>query len=590
MLNFYKIFLLASLLYPIQSCKTPDSDETSTKSLAESSPVLSLMYDRTAINSNNMMILNTGDKSLLARLHMIRVAQRSIDIQTFIWKDDETGRLLLYELAQASLRGVRVRIIVDAMFGLKNAEMVASLTRSYPNIYIKYYNPTLKRINPNAIQTLFGGIINFRKINQRMHNKVMVFDNRAAIIGGRNIENKYYDRGPKTNFRDRDVLLIGKESMQVARSFEKFWNFKYSILSKNIREIKKELSKPTYRYYHNRESFNLGGLFPFVVKAASNNEVINRLLVTKLVKLTEIEFAADLPGKNESLGISGGGKLTKKFVETLQSARKSVLIQTPYLVLSHKAKAIFKSLAKRRIPVYISTNSLASTDNWMTYSAAFKNRRWNIETAKMNIFEYKPFPEDLKSLMPRYDTTRQYYKNTSTSEPRLLQDLFARKPGPGLNLGQDPFLCIHAKSFVIDNRLGVIGSYNLDPRSGNLNTEVAIFTTSPQIVSQLQKDILLDIQPRNSWTISPRKLPIGARIIDRTFGRILESLPLDLWILSSTSSYDIAGNLPLQPPGSPEFYRTYTDRGLFPLLNPLHKKEILTKLMKVIVQPISPIL
>ena len=124
MLNFYKIFLLASLLYPIQSCKTPDSDETSTKSLAESSPVLSLMYDRTAINSNNMMILNTGDKSLLARLHMIRVAQRSIDIQTFIWKDDETGRLLLYELAQA-----RPDMVADSLHIYLSGNSFADATR-----------------------------------------------------------------------------------------------------------------------------------------------------------------------------------------------------------------------------------------------------------------------------------------------------------------------------------------------------------------------------------------------------------------------------------------------------------------------------
>ena len=157
-------------------------------------------------------------------------------------------------------------------------------------------------------------------------------------------------------------------------------------------------------------------------------------------------------------------------------------------------------------------------------------------------------------------------------------------------MGDDPYLCIHAKGIVVDDRYAIIGSYNMDPRSANINTEVGIITANPTISGQLRWLIERDMAPRNSWVIGIKKRPFGGREIENIFGNIFEVFPLDLWLLSSSTTFGLADAGQVLSPHSPEFYRNYTDLGLFPMMDPLRHKAIITHMSKVWVENVVPIL
>ncbi len=154
-------------------------------------------------------LLNIGQDALLARIHLIRSARKSIELQTYIWENDEVGRLVFMELLKAARRGVKVRIIVDQMGSSKDPGLVALLATLHINLEIAFYNPTFARSKVTPLTLTTGVLFSFKKINQRMHNKLLIIDERIGIAGGRNIENKYYDYDSEYSFKDRDIIVVG---------------------------------------------------------------------------------------------------------------------------------------------------------------------------------------------------------------------------------------------------------------------------------------------------------------------------------------------------------------------------------------------
>lgn len=193
--------------------------------------------------TNRVALLSGGDDALLLRVHLIRQARRSIEVQTFIWTNDEVGRLVMWELLAAARRGVQVRIIADQPFSEKDPELVAFLATAHPNLQIKHYRPTLARIRPTLAHTLAAGLRSFKGVNQRMHSKVMLFDGAVLITGGRNIENAYFDHATELNYRDRDVVVAGPAAREAARMFEAFWNFKYAVASRDLVDVEAAIAR-----------------------------------------------------------------------------------------------------------------------------------------------------------------------------------------------------------------------------------------------------------------------------------------------------------------------------------------------------------
>lgn len=520
------------------------------------------------ITENYVTIVNSGYDALALRIHLIRNASRSIKIQTFILASDETARYILYELLQAARRGVKVQIIADHFASTHNLTLIASLAVAHPNFEMKHYRPAAGRIRPSSLQESIDYIIP-NATNQRMHNKLFIVDDVLFITGGRNIENCYYDQEPGRNFKDRDVLVIGPLVRYAAGSFQEYWTFEKSVASKDLKDVRKAIARKRIKPLNTRADFRIEGMFDDVDRAAADPEYVTRGFINTAHKARRALFLADKPGKHSRLfSLWGRGRITRQLEKMIQSAEHSIVIQSPYLVLDRTTRKLFKKLKKKNpdMRLEISSNSFAATDSAIAYSANFRLRSSYIEGAGLTIYEFKPYPAHLLSVMPMY--------------PRLEKRFLELKKD--VKNARRPFLCIHAKAFVVDDLVAYIGSYNLDPRSATLNTEVGLLVEDPVIAAALKKNIVLDMHPENSWVIAKRQIPLGLDAVNRIFEGALSLTPIDIWPIRNTTSFELKKGRPPVKPDHPEFYKHYKDIGYFPGADSsLSSKERLVRLYKV---------
>jgi len=527
--------------------------------------------------NNQVLILDNGYNALLARVHLIRNASHSINIQTFIWTNDECGRLLMYELIQAAKRGVKVRIIADHFISNKDPKIMAFLATVHPNIKLKHYRPVADRINPSKTRVLMKTIFRFRGMNQRMHNKIMTFDNVIAITGGRNIENSYFNYSLGMNFRDRDILVLGPVVSNMKKSFDKFWDYKHSVPSDSLIDVKEIISKKQVPEINCKDDFELGNIFNSLVREAGNANAIKAIFIDQVMPAKKVTFLSDKPGKNRSGWLHGQGKLTKQIGKIVSKSKNELIIQSPYFVLSKDAVELFANIRKKKpaVNIRVSSNSFGSTDNTVAYSANYRLRSTTIEKLGMFVYEFKPHPGNLLELFPQY--------------PEMLRSAQANiKLMPETSL---PFLCIHAKSFVMDDKTAYIGSYNLDPRSENLNTEVGLLIEDQHIASILKALIMRDCEPANSWVIAKVEMPLQLEKANWILQGISGLSPIDLWPIRNTSSFELIEGKTALRPDHADFYKNYRNIGCFPGAHEaLSKKEISTRIYKAIGGLATPIL
>lgn len=527
--------------------------------------------------TNRVAIINDGYDALLLRVHLIRRARRSIDIQTFIWTNDECGRLMICELLEAARRGVRVRIIADHLVSEKDPATIAFLATAHPNLEVRHYRPAASRIAPSALHTILSGIRSLKDVNQRMHNKTMIFDGSALITGGRNIENTYFNHSTEMNFKDRDALVTGPVVSQAVSSFEEFWAYRWSVASRDLIDVRAVIDKGGFRRYDRRGDYDFGPFFKTLDAEESSAAELERRFGRRLHAPGRVRFIADRPGKNRSFWLRGQGQSTRELTDALASATRTVLMQTPYLVLSGKASTLLQNM-KRRAPglrIAVSSNSFGSTDNLLAYSANYRLRARYIEGLGMEVHEYMPHPAGFAEVLP------QHAELEELAQARMAEGRQSRRP----------FLCVHAKSFVVDDHLAFIGSFNLDPRSENLNTEVGLLIEDPAVAAELKADILNDMSGRNSWVIAKRAVPLNLDKVNALFDGLLGLLPVDLWPIQNTTSFEwIPGN-PEVPPGHPDFHRCYREAGDFPGAEGiLSRKEIMTRIYKAVGPVLTPML
>jgi phosphatidylserine/phosphatidylglycerophosphate/cardiolipin synthase-like enzyme len=308
-----------------------------------------------------------------------------------------------------------------------------------------------------------------------MHNKTFIVDGKVVITGGRNIADEYFDYDHEYNFRDRDILLLGKASNKVEASFNEFWN---NDLSKDVTEVIKDKTEKLtaanrfdnlHQYACNPDNFwpqvrERIKVLPEAFKAIESSG--------DLVWLEDVDFISDKPGKNAgNMGLSGGGVSTDKLIELVRNAKSSIDIQTPYLITTELSQSLFKEAIERGVKIRILTNSLASTDNVEAFSG-YQSGREDLLNTGIRIFEFRPDAQIRSDIM--------------TGE---LQDVLVEKPIFGL----------HAKTMVIDNEITVIGTFNLDPRSANLNTECLVVVNSKDIAKGVMEGMEIEFKPENAW-------------------------------------------------------------------------------------------
>jgi cardiolipin synthase C len=415
-------------------------------------------------------VLERGDEALIARAWLADHARESIDVQYFIWSTDNIGILAAEALLRAADRGVQVRVIVDDLLVDAPDRALLALA-AHPRIDIRIYNPKVSA-GVSWPQRLRNLVTEFRAVNQRMHDKTFIVDGRYAITGGRNMAVEYFDYHHAFNFRDRDALVAGPVAATMRRSFEEFWRSELSRPVESIYPAAPPMPEgeadALYRELHVYAADPAN--FAPEVRAAIARVPHGFAALAGQTAWGDVRFLSDRPGKNAG-GFDGGGRTSTALGELLASARETVVIQSPYLVASDRALAIFRDLRARGVRIRVSTNSLASTDNLQAFSG-YRSQRAGLLALGLEVFEARP-------------------------DAAIRQELMKRA-GPAPT--PPPIFSVHAKTLVVDGVTVYIGTFNLDPRSENLNTEVGVVLRDARVAGAVLAAIESDMAPANSWS------------------------------------------------------------------------------------------
>ena len=427
-------------------------------------------------SKTGVYVLEDGGGAMITRAWLSEYAEKTIDIQYFIFSTDNVGLIACDYLVRAADRGVKVRILVDDIMVDADLEDILTLD-AHENIEIKIYNPGVN-LGKNIFHKIHKLATDFRSANQRMHNKTFIVDKEIVITGGRNIADEYFDYDHEYNFRDRDVLLMGKASGDINRSFEDFWKNELSVAATTVIGKKATAPEDNNRYEKLHEyACNPDNFWPQIRNKIENfSTTINDIKNSKkFIWVDHVEFISDIPGKNDGTkGLGGGGLSTDALITLVKNAKQSIEIQTPYLITTELARGLFEAAVKRGVKIRILTNSLSSTDNVEAFSAYQSDRKELLKTG-IQIYEFKPDAEERMAIM--------------TGE---LQRTIDYKPTFGH----------HAKSMVVDGEIAVIGTFNLDPRSANLNTECVAIIHSVDVAQQVLKGMETEFEEGNSWEIT----------------------------------------------------------------------------------------
>ena len=445
----------------------------------ELSPLDTVMRDKTGI-----YVLEDGDGSMIARAWLSEYAERTIDIQYFIFSVDNVGLIACDYIVRAADRGVKVRILVDDIMVEAEATDIIHMD-AHPNIDIKIYNPGTN-LGKNISEKAKKLLSDFRGANQRMHNKTFIVDGKVVITGGRNIADEYFDYDHEYNFRDRDVLLMGKVCVDVQQSFDTFWADRLSVPVGEILADKKEVVSYDDHQFDKLHQYacNPDNFWPQVRERIIRlPQAFGEIQASGQVVWTDsVYFVSDVPGKNDGKhGLKGGGKTTEVLIDLIKKAKHSIDIQSPYLVTTELSRQLFSAATKRGVQIRILTNSLASTDNLEAFSGYQRDRKKLLDTG-VQIYEFRP------------DAKCRYHVMTGALQKKM---------------DYSPIFGLHAKTMVIDKKISVIATFNLDPRSAHLNTECITIIHSNKIAAGILTGIEEEFLPENAWQTTRKWNPDG---------------------------------------------------------------------------------
>ena len=410
-------------------------------------------------------LLPTGNYALNTRLALTQRAQASLDVQYYLIHDDDTGRNLLRALRDAAERGVRVRLLVDDLYTSGEDELLLGLA-AHPNVEIRLFNP-FPAGRSGLLSKFAASLLDFRRVNHRMHNKLFVADGAMAVVGGRNIGNEYFMRDGVTNFVDLDTFVTGALVIQLQFLFDYYWN---SPVVYPLHAIVPPMADAATLRAQFEEATGERRTMP--PPAAPVNDVLGYGPVWEefddgrlgLVWATA-EAYADPPEKiiemapgEKRLPYLDAESVRFNVLEHLRNANTEIVLTSPYLVPGSKGMEALAALRQRGVKVRLLTNSLASNDEPLVHIGYSRYRK---DMLKLGIELYELSPAGVKRNM------------------RL--GMF------GSTIGR-----LHAKTAVFDRRQVFIGSMNFDPRSEKHNTEMGIFIDSPPLAREMLRLMDLD--------------------------------------------------------------------------------------------------
>jgi cardiolipin synthase C len=579
------------------SCDRPDHCATPSPLLDAATQALT---DSTSAQPEHIVtLLDDSEAALVARINLIRAARQSIDVQTYIWDEDDIGQLVLNELIAAARRGVAVHILADQLFSFGDPALLEQLARVSPNFQIRLYNPTFQKARTPPLEFAAGVLCCFLKFNQRMHNKLLLVDDSIGITGGRNYQDRYFNWDNDFNYLDRDVMVGGPAARQMADSFNLFWKLKRSVPLTHLRDVNRLIRNDPTPPPWPAPYYAYPGRVADAQDEAEDPEWLAQHLVDTSLHTGMVEFFSDRPAKTEQPQRREAHEFTTHLMHLVSGAQHEVVLQTPYLVMSGRAQKIFKSLHKKTSSpqIIVSTNSLASTDAFAVYAVSYKHRKSYLTKYGFDIYEMKPHAEvaadaylqanvddeeddDEMPATPGLSsgTQRKHFPGTERRPGLFGRNGRRNRPAPLLSEGRR--FGLHAKSLVVDDSLAMVGSHNFDPRSDHYNTEEGVIIYDKRFAAQLRASILETTLPQNAWVIAERKptIPILGDI-SRAIADVSAKLPFfDIWPYRYATSYEIKpGCAPLLPT-DPDFSRCYTPVGDFPDVA-ISPKLLYTRLM-----------
>ena len=459
---------------------------------AESAPASGKLSD--------IYLLDDPHNAFVARAALIQSAQKTLDIQYYIWKNDISGKLMIQMLRQAAQRGVRVRLLLDDNNtpGLDN---LLALLNQEPNIEVRLFNPFANR-NFRAL----GYLTDFPRLNRRMHNKTLTADNQATILGGRNIGDEYFNVTTDTGFADLDILAVGPLVGEVSTDFDRYWAsgssypFEWIVLQADAAKGLQELEQG--------QSDNQAVLASYR-RELQNSDLFSDIRANRI---PWIRAPAHLISDDPAKGLARDKNkpdIISLMNEALQSPQHEVYIVSPYFVPTEQGLRALSLLSQRGVRITVLTNSLQATDVAAVHSGYARYRR-DLLKSGIKLYELKA-----TQAVPKVKD-RGLTGSSATS--------------------------LHAKTFVVDRERVFIGSLNLDPRSARLNTEMGVVIESVPLATAMQTSleetvpqyayaVTLDQQQRLQWqdpesgSLS-RKEP-QAGFWKRVAAKLLSFLPIE---------------------------------------------------------------
>ena len=434
-----------------------------------STPIASYYLDELTASpdASGATLIEDGLSAFIIRSAFARMATKTIDLQTYIYSNDFTSRVLIGELKNAADRGVKVRILLDD-YGTKSDIADVILLNQHPNIEVKVFNTVANRTKILYYPQILA---DFNRLNSRMHNKLFIVDNIAYITGGRNVGSNYFYPETASNFSDTDVLFIGDMTHYATDSFNEYWNHHLSIPASVFPKAKsKSAMKKLERTFNKLEMDSTADIRRY-------NTVIS--MAQRDYKQRKFDFSwghgkflADPPQKVEmsmAQKESYRGEIVRALQHLWNKTTKSVYMSAAYFVPGQGGLEHMLREENSGVHITIVTNSLSSTNAPTVYAKWEKYRRKLIESGA-DVYEFMTSAENLRG--KTHDRERK----------------------------QSSFSVLHSKTMVFDDNISWIGSFNLDPRSAYYNTEnVAIFE-SHEFANKLRDMIIKDT--KTSWHVT----------------------------------------------------------------------------------------
>ncbi|MCC5878789.1 MAG: phospholipase D family protein [Idiomarina sp.] len=403
---------------------------------------------------SGILTLAEAKDAFAARQMLASAAEQSLDVQYYLWRNDKTGRLLMQALYDAAQRGVRVRLLMDDLNTAPIEDKLIALNQ-HENIQVRLFNPFVVR-GPRSL----GFVTDFNRANRRMHNKSFTADNQATIIGGRNVGDDYFSGADGVLFADLDALAIGEVVADVSKDFDAFWNSDSSFPMESLTNEKGQYAKQALI----EQIFEVHEASALFLKSVQDRELVRQMLQGYgPIIWAKTRMVSDAPAKG--LGKAEPDELiTHALQEIIGEPKRSIFLVSPYFVPTKAGVRSLESMAEAGVEIHILTNSFAATDVAIVHSGYAKWRKRLLE-AGIRLYEMRPnvvtAPENVDwQQLPRF-------ASAATS--------------------------LHAKTFAVDGERVFIGSFNFDPRSARLNTELGFIIESEELAAQTEQLFAIEV-------------------------------------------------------------------------------------------------